>query len=757
MKCLEKDRTRRYATANGLAMDLRRHLDCEPVLARPPNQLYRFRKFARRNKVALAAITSVAVALLLGVVVSTWQAIRATRASASEAVQHKLADLQLSLQAWEEGDLQRASDLIEDCRPAPGQAPSFEWRYLQKLCQDQSFETFGNTNHPCRAAMFIDRDSLLLNDAKTLTLLDLSRRTTQLLLEDPDGISSPESCAGNTNLLATVTDDGRIKVWDLVAGRVQVELAGQPRAPLASAAQFHTLTLARDGRRLAWAGSDYSVKLWDVETNNPKPVRTLHRYASWACNPVFSSDGRYLFSGGSESTIRTWNAATGEAEGTPLEGHTSWVYALALSPDGLRLASGGADSAVIIWDVLTRKPVTTLFGHMAWVSALAFSPDGQRLASGGGDHTIRLWNLKTSQHLSLLRGQGAALTWLSFSPDGQWLVSRSRDGLVKRWRTSPDQEANTLTGGQSSLEVAWSPDGRRLAAVGGSDFGVSLWDRLTRSSTRLLGHTGAAMYAAFSPDGRLLATGSHDQTVRLWDLREHQPVATLTNGFPVGSLAFSPDGQTLIVGGSKHHFLVGDRGGLQFWDVSSRQPTGSLPGDASDIVQVALSDRGTLLATGHTNGRVSLWNAHTRRLLHRFESQFGSSVLSLAFSPAEALLAASDRAGHIVLYNTATLKVVPPPLRGHTGRVTSLAFSPDGQTLASAGEGGGLKLWHVATHQVALTLKGHRSAVKGIAFSRDGNFMASCALDGTVRLWPAADLETDAAAKVMEKPTIKQP
>ncbi|MBI2926750.1 MAG: protein kinase [Verrucomicrobia bacterium] len=772
MKCLEKDRTRRYETANGLAADIQRHLNNEPVTARPPSAAYRFQKLVRRNKLAFAAVTSVAAVLVLGVVVSFWQAIRATRASASEAVQRKLAetqrnvaetqrnaaveqrklaDMQLALQAWEEGDLKGANDLIDASRPAPGETPRFEWRYLRKLCQDQSHETFGGSNHKYRSAQFFDRDLLLLNDGKALTLHDLSRGKNQLLLDDQDGIWSPAFCSGNTNLLATLTDDGRIKVWDLAARRVRVESEGHPRSPTAAFDADDTLTFSRAGRWLASATSDNSLKLWDVEAGDSKPARTVHRYASWASGGVFSPDGRHLFSGGSEPMIRIWDVATGAEAAAPLDGHTAWVYALAFSLDGLRLASGGADSTVILWDVSTRKIVTKFIGHIAMVKVLAFSPDGQILASGSRDHTIRLWDTKTGQQLSLLRGHGAEVKWLSFSPDGQLLVSRSDDGLVKLWQATPALEGNALTRGRSSLEVALSPDGRRLASVGAA-FAVDLWDLSTRSRTLLNGHSNVVMCAAFSSDGRILATGSHDQTVRLWDVSDHRTVATLANGFPVGSLAFSPDGRTLIVGGSKHYFLVGDRGGLQFWDVPSQQATGTIPGDASDIVQVALSARGSLLATGHKDGAVTLWDAQTRRLLRRFGSQVGGAVLSLAFSPTEPLLAASDWGGNIALYNTTTMEVVPPPLRAHTGRVTSLAFSPDGRTLASAGEGGGLKLWRVATRQVALTLKGHVSAVKGIAFSRDGTFMASCGLDGTVRLWPAAPLEeADAATKTKKE------
>ena len=81
MKALEKDRSRRYETANGLAMDIQRHLGNEPVIARPPSTAYRLQKSFRRNKLAFATCGIVAVTLLLGIMGSTWQAVRATKAN----------------------------------------------------------------------------------------------------------------------------------------------------------------------------------------------------------------------------------------------------------------------------------------------------------------------------------------------------------------------------------------------------------------------------------------------------------------------------------------------------------------------------------------------------------------------------------------------------------------------------------------------------------------------------------------------------
>src|SRR5207247_10394565 len=85
MKALEKDRTRRYETANGLARDVERYLADEPVVARPPGNLYRFQKLVRRNKLAFAAGAGISTVLLLGVVVSTRQAIRATRSEQEQS------------------------------------------------------------------------------------------------------------------------------------------------------------------------------------------------------------------------------------------------------------------------------------------------------------------------------------------------------------------------------------------------------------------------------------------------------------------------------------------------------------------------------------------------------------------------------------------------------------------------------------------------------------------------------------------------
>jgi hypothetical protein len=179
MKCLEKDRTRRYDTANGLAMDIARHLSNEAVAARPPSSTYRFQKLVHRNKLAFAAATAVTVALVIGIVISAWQAVRATHARQEAELAHKgeetlrlqaqqkqaeaeaaeasekelrrlaqvqayAADMKAGQAALEQNSRQQAVTLLNQFWPKPGEPDlrGIEWRYLWQAAKGEQIYTW---------------------------------------------------------------------------------------------------------------------------------------------------------------------------------------------------------------------------------------------------------------------------------------------------------------------------------------------------------------------------------------------------------------------------------------------------------------------------------------------------------------------------------------------------------------------------------------------------------------------------------------
>ncbi|KAM3517087.1 hypothetical protein NHJ13051_009306 [Beauveria bassiana] len=172
-----------------------------------------------------------------------------------------------------------------------------------------------------------------------------------------------------------------------------------------------------DGKTLASASDDQTVRLWDATTGSAQ--QTLEGHTGSVKAVVFSPDGKTLASASDDQTVRLWDATTGSAQQT-LEGHTDWVKAVVFSPDGKTLASASDDETVRLWDATTGSAQQTLEGHTDWVNAVVFSPDGKTLASASDDKTVRLWDATTGSVQQILE-VGCQLATLSFHVTGCYL------------------------------------------------------------------------------------------------------------------------------------------------------------------------------------------------------------------------------------------------------------------------------------------------------------------------------------------------
>jgi WD40 repeat protein/energy-coupling factor transporter ATP-binding protein EcfA2 len=524
------------------------------------------------------------------------------------------------------------------------------------------------------------------------------------------------------------------QLWGVDANtRTQVELAllntvhnvAAPNTLGGHANSVNGVSFSPDGKMLASASDDYTVKLWDTSTK--KEIRTLTEHTNSVNGVSFSPNGKMLASASSDNTVKLWDTSTGQEIKTLTGGHKDAVNGVSFSPNGKMLASASSDNTVKLWDTSTRKEIKTLTGHREAVYRLSFSPDGRMLASASADKTVKLWDTSTRKEIKTLTGHTNSVWGVSFSPDGKILASASADNTVKLWDTSTKKEIKTLTGHTNSVAwVSFSSDGKMLASAS-LDNKVKLWDASTKKEIKTLtGHTNSVWGVSFSSDGKMLASASADNTVKLWDTSTKKEIKTLTGHTErVEWVSFNLDGRMLASASADNT--------VKLWDTSTRKEIITLTGHKDAVNGVSFSPNVKMLASASSDNTVILWDTSTRKEIITLTGH-REAVNGVSFSPNGKMLASASSDNTVILWDTSTRKEIKT-LNGHKNWVWGVSFSPDGKILASASADNTVKLWDTSTRKEIKTLNGHKNWVWGVSFSRDGKILASASSDNTVKLW----------------------
>jgi WD40 repeat protein len=543
--------------------------------------------------------------------------------------------------------------------------------------------------------------------------------------------------------LASAGGDGTIRIWNSRTGKVIRQFPAHDKG--ACSVAFHP-----DGLHLASAGADGLVKVWDLATERVVfrgPCDALRKFGAAYTVAFRPPDGRHL-AAGSEGVVRIWEWKKNRPQipEHTLPGHKVHSIPVAFSRDGLLATGGAARHGQALWDPETGRLLRTLPAHQHPVCALAFSPDGGRLATASLDRTVKLWDTATGELFRIFFHSGNVLG-VAFSPDGARLASTGEDKTVHVWDPTTGREVLGLRGHTGSCGcVAFSPDGWRLAAAS-TDGTIRIWDatplRGDEGPETTFAHHGDELRSvAVSPGGERIVSAGDGGLVKVWDAATGQMIIEFAgNTVLVFSVAWHPDGQRIASAGSDGPQLA-----VKVWDArSGREHFIIQPGGehfAVPFMAVAFSPgpEGRYLVTGKQSGAVEVWDAKTGQGIGTLGSH-DREIRGLVFSRDGKHLASASGDGEVKLWDATHLKEKQEArltLRARVpGPSLNVAFSPDGRRLATGGDGDTVKIWDVQTGKELRTLPGHSGDVYTVAFSPDdeGRWIASGGEDSTVKIW----------------------
>jgi eukaryotic-like serine/threonine-protein kinase len=710
-RALAKEKDRRYASAAGLAADLRRYLSGNPISASADSAWYLVRRQVRRYRLALA-LSGAGLVLVGGL--ASYALMQRNRADA--------VNVQLQ-QELSTSTLERAR-LLSMTGNHPG-AEELAWTELfRRPDSDHArwalWEIYSRqpvlwtrVHEGGAESVHFSRDGRrLVTAGRThgdLQIVDTaSGQPLHRIVSEPKAIIARARFTPDGRQVVAASQTGPLRFWNSESARHERDIGG----PFRSLRDF---VFTDDGRTVV-AVADGALHGWSVE--NGAPIAGLAGLFQRAIELGSHERGTLVAVGDSDGGLTIMDVRHPERR-RQIPAHDRPIVSVAVSQDGQYIATGTTDGQVGVWNAATGSNVRRVRTHNGRVRGLAFSADRNSLAVPG-EWGTRLWNL--DEELTPLRDVGGSegVSDATVSADGQFLATCSGgSGRVRLWHLTADMRVRHWQAHQTRVTaVALSDSTPRIITAGDSLVALDA----NTPAQRMLSEAGSVAGIVRSRDSQWIATAGTGKWPAVWRLSDLQRLSDLTEAAPSRGLILADDDRRLIVGRAD--------GALRMFDMVDGRPENgrTIPPAGTEVL--AMASQAARVFIAHRAGGVLVRDVRTGDALRTLHS--AASPFAVAASPRDDLLAIGTYVGTVELWNPTTGTRLHE-LKGLNALVSALAFSPDGAMLAASSRDGTTRLWSADGQFLAVVAR-RTPAASRTRFSPDGRQLIIGYDDGEVEI-----------------------